>query len=67
MGDGPASLMHKNPQRQKIILSILPIGCKDDRSEHVRVKKEYPVCVISVAVIVAVVSLCIFLLAFVVL
>ena len=50
----PAS--HKNPQRRNIIHGIRPVEGKDrsiDRSEDVFV--EYPVYLISVAVIVAVV------------
>ena len=51
---GPVSLMHKNPQRNKIIHGINPIGChrmqrKIDQFEDVLVL--YPVCVISVAVV----------------
>ena len=51
---GPVSLMHKNPQRYKIIHGIHPIGChrmqrKIDRFEDFLVL--YPVCVISVAVV----------------
>ena len=52
---GPVSLMHKNPQRYKIIHGIHPIGCHRmqrkiiDRFEDFLVL--YPVCVISVAVI----------------
>ena len=51
---GPVSLMHKNPQRYKIIHGIHPIGChrmqrKIDQFEDVLVL--YPVCVISVAVV----------------
>ena len=53
----PGSLIYKNPQRRKIIHCICPVGRKDqyiDWSEDVFV--EYPgVCVISVAVLVAVV------------
>ena len=51
---GPVSLMHKNPQRYKIIHGIRPIGRhrmqrKIDRFEDFLVL--YPVCVISVAVV----------------
>ena len=51
---GPVSLMHKNPQRYKIIHGIHPIGChrmqrKIDQFEDVLVL--YPVRVISVAVV----------------
>ena len=52
---GPVSLMHKNPQRYKIIHGIHPIGCHRmqrkiiDRFEDFLVL--YPVCVISVAVV----------------
>ena len=50
----PVSLMHKNPQRYKIIHGIRPIGRhrmqrKIDQFEDVLVL--YPVCVISVAVV----------------
>ena len=51
---GPVSLMHKNPQRYKIIHGIRPIGRhrmqrKIDRFEDFLFL--YPVCVISVAVV----------------
>ena len=52
----PASLMHKNPQRHKDVNGTCPVKCKDqliDQSEHIFA--EYPVNVISVAVLVAVV------------
>ena len=52
----PASLMYKNPQRCTQVHDRCPVGCKDrsiNRSEGVFV--EYPVRVISVAVLVAVV------------
>ena len=52
----PASLMHKNPQRHKDVNGTCPVKCKDrliDQSEHIFA--EYPVHVISVAVLVAVV------------
>ena len=51
----PASLTHKNPKRRKIIDCMRSVELKDrsiDRSKDVFVK--YP-CVISVAVLVAVV------------
>ena len=67
----PASLTHKNPQRRKTICAMLPIGRKD-RSEDVFVKNmfffsfvEYPVCVISVTLFVAVVKRRLFLSVFV--
>ena len=67
----PASLTHKNPQRRKTICAMLPIGRKD-RSEDVFVEKmvffsfvEYPVCVISVTLFVAVVKRRLFLSVFV--
>ena len=47
-----ASLMHKNPQRHKIICGIHPIGRGErsiDQSKDVFL--EYPVCVISVPVL----------------
>ena len=47
-----ASLMHKNPQRHKIICGIHPIGRRErsiDQSKDVFL--EYPVCVISVPVL----------------
>ena len=47
----PVSLTHKNPKERKIIHGLRPVGCKDQED----VFKEYPVCVISVAVLVAVV------------
>ena len=50
----PASLTHKKCKRNKIIHGMCPMGRKGqfiDRSEDV----EYPVCMISVAVLVAVV------------
>ena len=57
----PASLTHKNPQRRKIIHGTRPVGRKDrsidrsiDRFEHVYLEK-YPVRVITVAFIMAVV------------
>ena len=34
----PASLMHKNPQRRKIIHGMRPVGCKDQSIEHVFVE-----------------------------
>ena len=68
----PASLTHKNPQRRKTICAMLPIGRKD-RSEDVFVENncfffsfvEYPVCVISVTLFVAVVKRRLFLSVFV--
>ena len=47
----PVSLTHKNPKERKIIHGIRPVGHKDQEN----VFKEYPVCVLSVAVLVAVV------------
>ena len=47
----PAYPTHKNPKRRKIICGMGPVGRKD-RLFFV----EYPVCVISVAVLVAVVK-----------
>ena len=47
-----ASLMHKNPQRHKIICGIHPIGRRErsiDQSKDVFL--EYSVCVISVPVL----------------
>ena len=61
--------MHKNPQRRKIICGMHPAGCKDGLIDLKMVIVEYtmyPVCVISVAVLVAVVKRCLFLLVFVV-
>ena len=52
----PASLVHKNPQRCKIICGMHPVGRKDrliDLENDAFV--EHPVSVISVAVLVAVV------------
>ena len=54
---GPVSLMHKNPQRRKIIHGMCLIGCKD-RSIDLNMstcRNIRPVCVTSVAVIMAVV------------
>ena len=51
-----ASLMHENPQRHTKVDGMYPVGHKGrliNRSEDIFV--EYPVCVISVAVLVAVV------------
>ena len=51
-----ASLMHENPQRHTKVYSMHPVGQKGrliNRSEDIFV--EYPVCVISVAVLVTVV------------
>ena len=53
----PASLTHKNPPRRPKVHGIRPVGHKDrsiDRSEDVFV--EYPVRVIFVAVLVAVLA-----------
>ena len=51
----PVSLTQKNPQRRKIICGMHLVGHKDiDRSEDVFVV--YPVCVIPMAVLVAVVK-----------
>ena len=33
-----ASLMHKNPQRRKIIHGMCPVGCEDQSIEHVFVE-----------------------------
>ena len=33
-----ASLMHKNPQRRKIIHGMRPVGCEDQSIEHVFVE-----------------------------
>ena len=55
--DFVASVTDKNYQRHKIICGMHPVGCQDrsiDQSEDVFV--EYPVCVISVAVLAAVVN-----------
>ena len=45
------SLTHKNPKEHKIIHGMRPVGHKDQGD----VFKEYPVCVLSVAALVAVV------------
>lgn len=50
----PVSLMHKNSLRCKIIHGIRSVGRKD-RSTDLKMCLEYPVRVISVAVITAVV------------
>ena len=63
----PPSLMHKNPQRCKINHGMCPMGRKDRSIDLKMSFVEYPVCVISVAVIMAVVKLGIFLLTFAVL
>ena len=63
----PASLTHKNPKRRKIICGMGPVGRKDRLINLKMFFVEYPVCVISVAVLVAVVKRCLFLLVFVVL
>ena len=49
----PASLMHKNAQRHKIICGMHPIANRMHRSmdRHEGIIVEYPVCVISVAVL----------------
>ena len=47
----PVSLTHKNPKERKITHGMRPVGRKDQED----VFKEYPVCVISVAVLVVVV------------
>ena len=47
---GPASLMHKNPQRRKIIHGIRPSGGKERSIDLMIFLLEYPVRVISVAV-----------------
>ena len=52
----PASPMHKNPQRHKDVNGTCPVKCKDrliDQSEDIFA--EYPVHVISAAVLVDVV------------
>ena len=57
----PAYLMHKNPQRRTKVHGVRPIGCKDlsiNQSEDVFV--EYPVHVISVAVVQRCTSLLVF-------
>ena len=62
--------MHKNPQRRKIICGMYPTGRKDGLIDLKMVFVEYtmyPVCLISVAVTVAVVKQALFLLVFVVL
>ena len=48
--------MHKNPQRRKIICGMHPTGRKDGLIDLKMIFVEYPVCVISVAVTVAVVK-----------
>ena len=63
----PASLTRKNPKRRKIICGMGPVGRKDRLINLKMFFVEYPVCVISVAVLVAVVKRCLFLLVFVVL
>ena len=63
----PATLTHKNPQRRKIICGMRPVGRKDRLIDLKRLLVEYPVRVISVAVLVAVVKRRLFLLVFVVL
>ena len=62
--------MHKNPQRRKTICGMHPTGRKDGLIDLKMVFVEYtmyPVCVISVAVLVPVVKRPLFLLVFVVL
>ena len=49
------SLMHKNPQRYKIIRGMSPVECKDRSLDLKVLIVEYSVHVISVAVIVVVV------------
>ena len=48
----PASLTHRKSSRHKVICGTRPIGCKD---QLINLKMfffvEYPVCVISVAVV----------------
>ena len=51
-----ASLTHKNPKRRKIICGMGPVGRKDRLINFKMFFVEYPVCVISVAVLVAVVK-----------
>ena len=63
----PASLTHKNPQRRKIICGMRPVGRKDRLIDLKKFFVEYPFCVISVAVLAAVVKRRLFLLVFVVL
>ena len=48
--------MHKNPQRRKTICGMHPTGRKDGLIDLKMIFVEYPVCVISVAVTVAVVK-----------
>ena len=48
--------MHKNPQRRKMICGMHPTGRKDGLIDLKMIFVEYPVCVISVAVTVAVVK-----------
>ena len=53
----PASLTHKNPQRRKIIIhSMRPVERKDRYIDLKRCSVEYPVRVISAAVLLAVVK-----------
>ena len=52
----PASLTHKNLKRRKIICGMGPVGRKDRLINLKMFFVEYPVCVISVAVLVAVVK-----------
>ena len=63
----PASLTHKNPQRRKIICGMRPVGRKDRLIDLKTFFVEYPFCVISVAVLAAVVQRRLFLFVFVVL
>ena len=52
----PVSLTHKNPQRRKMTCGMCPVGYKDRLTDRKMFFVEiYPVCVISVAVLVAVV------------
>ena len=52
----PASLTHENPKRRKIICVMGPVGRKDRLINLKMFFVEYPVCVISVAVLVTVVK-----------
>ena len=63
----PATLTDKNPQRRKIICGMRSIGRKDRSIDLKSFFLEYPVSVISVAVLVAVVKRRLFILVFVVL
>ena len=60
----PVSLTHKNFQRRKIICGMHPVGrSRKDRVIDLKMFfLEYPVCMISVAVLVAVDKRCLFFL-----